>query len=72
LGKRGFPRAAEQTPAEFLNLLRAKNIPCLDEIAQITQTFCDSRYGEQPLPPEEIERLATLLARIENEPNFHR
>jgi transglutaminase-like putative cysteine protease len=72
LDKRGFPRAPEQTPAEFLNLLRAKNIPCLDEIAQITQTFCDSRYGEQPLPPEEIERLATLLARIENEPNFHR
>lgn len=68
LAKRGHTRAPEQTPAEFLDQLRAVEIPAIDEIAQITQVFCDSRYGEQPLPPEEIDRLKNLLTRIENAP----
>jgi hypothetical protein len=66
LARRGFHRAPEQTPAEFLEALRAANAPAFDEIAQITQTFCDSHYGEQSLPPEEIQRLTALLARVEN------
>ena len=70
LAKRGCDRAPEQTPAEFLDTLRAKNLPCLDQIAEITNIFCDSHYGEQPLPPEQIERLKALLAQIENTPDF--
>jgi hypothetical protein len=72
LGKRGYDRSPEQTPAEFLNQLRVNNAAALDEIAQITQIFCDSRYGEQPLPPEVIQRLKELLALIENTPENRR
>ena len=68
LAKRGYHRTPEQTPVEFLGRLRAKNVNSLPEIAEITQIFCDSRYGEQPLPPEEITRLTTLLSRIETAP----
>jgi hypothetical protein len=68
LAKRGHDRSPEQTPAEFLEQLRARNAAAIEPIGQITQIFCDSRYGEQPLPPEEIARLKELLAQIENTP----
>jgi hypothetical protein len=68
LGRRGFAPAPEQTPLEFLKRLRAENAACIDEISEITRVFCDSRYGEQPLAAEEIQRLTSLLARIEDAP----
>ena len=72
LARRGYRRAPEQTPVEFLKGLRANNVSSLAEIAEITQVFCDSRYGEQPLPPEEIARLTALLGRIESAPENRR
>jgi hypothetical protein len=72
LSKNGWRRLPEQTPDEFLNLLRAENAPCLAEIDELTRVFCDSRYGEQPLPTGEIERLTALLARIEDGLDFQR
>jgi hypothetical protein len=72
LARRGHYRAPHQTPAEFLYRLRAREAPCFNEIAEVTQIFCDSRYGEQPLPPEEIVRLTTLLSRIESAPEIRR
>jgi hypothetical protein len=72
LARHGYRRPANETPVEFLDRLRAKNTACLSEIGEITQIFCDSRYGEQPLPPEEIARLTTLLGRIERAPEFSR
>jgi hypothetical protein len=68
LAKRGHNRSPEQTPTEFLGQLRTTNATAIEQIAQITQIFCDSRYGEQPLPPEEIARLKELLTQIENTP----
>jgi hypothetical protein len=68
LAKRGYECSPEQTPVEFLDELRAKNATALDEIGEMTRIFCDSRYGEQPLSDEEIERLKGLLERIEKTP----
>lgn len=65
LAKRGFHRNPEQTPAEFLDSLRGTDAGPIQEIAEITRVFCDSRYGEQPLSPDEIQRLSDLLSRIE-------
>ena len=65
LARRGFHRNPEQTPVEFLDSLRGTDVSRIEEIAEITRVFCDSRYGEQPLERDEIERLSDLLARIE-------
>jgi hypothetical protein len=68
LAKRGYHRNPEQTPDEFLTLLRDQNAPALAEISEITRVFCDSRYGELPLSLHDIERLSHLLSRIEQAP----
>lgn len=68
LERRGFEAMPQLTPLEFLQRLRARGVPCFDEVAEITRVFCDARYGEQPLAPEEIERLTGLLQRIESAP----
>ena len=72
LAKRGFTRAPEQTPVEFLGSLREMQAPCLDEISELTRVFCDSKYGEQPLPEAEVRRLGELLGRVESAPEIVR
>ena len=72
LAKRGFSRAPEQTPVEFLGSLRERKAPCLEEIGDVTRVFCDSKYGELPLPEAEARRLAALLERVEKAPEIVR
>jgi transglutaminase-like putative cysteine protease len=72
LARRGFDRPPEQTPVEFLESLREAKAPCLAEIGEVTRAFCDSKYGEQPLPEVEVRRLGELLERVENAPEIVR
>jgi hypothetical protein len=70
LARKGFHRAPEQTPLEFLEELREREAPCLEEIEQITKAFCDSHYGGQSLALEEGEKIRGGLSRIAGSKEF--
>lgn len=53
--KRGFIRAPQQTPLEFLTALRHGVAPALSEAELITNHFCALRYGGDDMTIEEKE-----------------
>lgn len=65
LAKYGFHRPPEETPLEFLRRLQELNVPCLAQIRQLTERFCATRYGEEPLTPEEAHRFELQIGEIE-------
>jgi hypothetical protein len=70
LARRGIQRGVDETPIEFLERLRAGNVPCLAEIGEITRAFCEARYGEEALAPERVERLRGQLRAIAASKDF--
>ena len=65
LARRGFHRQPQQTPLEFLQTLRGMALPDYEGAVRITQTFCLTHYGGQPMMPETQRELEEALRRLE-------
>ncbi|MDX2030897.1 MAG: DUF3488 and transglutaminase-like domain-containing protein [Blastocatellia bacterium] len=61
LARAGHRRAPHQTPAEFAAQL------ALPAVIEITNLYQQTRFGEQPLSEEEIERVGHLLRELKGE-----
>jgi hypothetical protein len=64
LARRGVTKGAEQTPLEFLVRLRTDSPDVYNDAARVTQSFCDSFYGEQTLTPASLAETDAALARM--------
>jgi hypothetical protein len=64
LDKNGFERRAEQTPNEFLQMLREARFASLGEAEFLTQTFCESNYGRRTLHNDTERELEHALGRL--------
>jgi hypothetical protein len=64
LARRGVTKGAEQTPLEFLVRLRTDSPGVYNDAARVTQSFCNSFYGEQTLTPESLAETDAALARM--------
>ncbi|WCJ59615.1 transglutaminaseTgpA domain-containing protein [Fontisphaera persica] len=65
LARRGLRRQPHQTPLEFLETLAGARLPDYAEAVRITQTFCLTHYGGQPMMPETQRELDDALKRME-------
>jgi transglutaminase-like putative cysteine protease len=67
LEKDGLAKAPQQTPFEFLELLRASAPHAYSDAATVTRHFCRSHYGEKTLAPEEQMQARLAVARLKQE-----
>lgn len=66
LDRQGCARAPQQTPIEFLALLRDRARHAYNDAAIVTGIFCRSFYGEKPLTPEEQLEARSAVARLKS------
>jgi transglutaminase-like putative cysteine protease len=64
LARRGFPRQPHQTPWEFWGEVQKHKPPHQEDVALITQAFCESRYGNRPISPARWIEITQALRRI--------
>lgn len=64
LAKRGFHREPAQTPLEFLSELQKKEAPFATDAQLITRVFCETRYGDAELTPNEASQIKESLTRL--------
>ncbi len=65
LAKRRLYRARGQTPWEFLRLVETERPRSADEVRQLTQWFCDIRYGQRVLTEPLRQAIQEKLNRID-------
>ena len=64
LAKRGIDREPSETPLEFLESLRQRQLPAFNDAAYITGLFCSTRYGETTLSSQDEADLESALERV--------
>jgi hypothetical protein len=67
LERRGLRKAAEQTPMEFLEQVKGRNVVESGEASLVTAAFCRSFYGEKRLAPEERARAEQAVRTIQQQ-----
>jgi hypothetical protein len=65
LRRMGFRKAPQETPLEFLEILRQSPVPQLDQIAYVTDLFCETRYGDRTISPSDRSRVKDALHQIQ-------
>ena len=61
LHRAGLTKRPHETPLEFLEQLRQRDIPALDQASLITHAFCRSTYAGQNLAPEAQSQIDAAL-----------
>jgi hypothetical protein len=61
----GAPRAAAQTPLEFLATLQARLHPVQAELAQVTHAYLKVRYGELPETHAEVDAVERAWRKVQ-------
>ena len=64
LSRHGYQRHPAQTPLEFLQELRQKSRPWIEEVRFVTEAFCAARYGDETLTVERQMAIQEALKRI--------
>ena len=64
LEKNNYLKESYQTPLEFLNAVKRKEHPLLEEIRLVTNCFCQIYYGQIELPPETEKQLKMALGKL--------
>jgi hypothetical protein len=64
LAKRNLNRESNQTPMEFINLLRQNKFEALTEAETITMIFCQIKYGNQLLSEENQKIVDSALKQL--------
>jgi transglutaminase-like putative cysteine protease len=67
LEKRGLKKKAEETPLEFLKALGSKPATGQKEVAVITESFCETCYGEKPISISQEGHLKEAFERLKTE-----
>ena len=66
-GEAGLPRAAAETPYEFLPRLERAWPGHAADLHSITDAYVDVHYGEREFPPAEVDRLRAAWKQLERE-----
>jgi len=61
----GLPRAAAETPQEYLGRLRHRPIPAEREAALLTVAYMRARYGDSAAQPDDVEQALRAWARLD-------
>ena len=61
----GLPRAAAETPQEYLGRLRHRPIPDERDAALLTAAYMCARYGASAAPPDDVEQALRAWARLD-------
>jgi hypothetical protein len=64
LAQKGIHRGPHLTPMEFLETIRATETSIAPDVEKVTQFFCATRYGEEPISPRQQEEIERALAQI--------
>ncbi len=64
LQRQGLDRAPQQTPFEFVQELKKRPLPLMGDIELITDMFCATRYGSNPLSAGRVLEVEKALQRI--------
>jgi len=63
LARHGLRRRPSQAPGEFARAVIAAH-PEWEAVREITAIHCRERFGRGPLPPEERQRVESLVAAL--------
>ena len=64
--RKGLPKQPQQTPIEFLQEIRSRRQTVYAPAEQLTEFFCQTRYGERTISHEEINELHHLVRQIKS------
>ena len=64
LARQKLVRAFDQTPHEFLRTVEARGHAAIEDVRQVTESFCAVRYAEADLPPHDRESVLAAVRRI--------
>lgn len=62
--ERGYPRALDETPYDYLPTLEKAFPECQEDLARITEAYVAVHYGELPERPEELEAVREAWERL--------
>ncbi|MGD2143937.1 MAG: DUF4129 domain-containing protein, partial [Anaerolineae bacterium] len=66
--RRGYPRAIDETPYDYLPTLREAFPENQDEVEQITESYVAVHYGELPERREDLYAVRSAWRQIEARP----
>ena len=64
LAKSGIDRDPSETPLEFLESLRRRELTAFSDVDYITRLFCSTRYGAATMKPQDETVLKSALERV--------
>jgi hypothetical protein len=65
--ERGYPRAIDQTPYDYLPTLHRAFPESPKEVKEITESYVSVHYGELPEREEELDAVRAAWQRIQQE-----
>jgi transglutaminase-like putative cysteine protease len=68
LATSGHPRPPAVTPIEHARKLEARGFACASDVQAVTDSYMRVRYGGETLPPSELPKLRSAVARVRKVP----
>ncbi|HET6332078.1 MAG TPA: DUF3488 and transglutaminase-like domain-containing protein [Polyangiales bacterium] len=68
LASSGYARPTAVTPIEHARALRTGGFACASDVQDVTESYMRVRYGGEILPPSELPKLRSAVARVRKVP----